>query len=108
MSIFKKGNKIIPVPRSNDIFGCIDLCAKKEDKWTLWIQATLDSNRQKKIDDLAVIPWGVGDRVEIWMKRKTGEVDIYGQKSTIPNEFEHKGKIIRRKLYVTEGQSCEY
>lgn len=53
--------------QSNDVFGCVDLVAKKRGEPTLWIQVTADSGIGRKKDDLLKIPWSPGvDDVRIW------------------------------------------
>lgn len=53
--------------QSNDVFGCVDLVAKKRGQPTLWIQVTADSGIGRKKDDLLKIPWTPGvDDVRIW------------------------------------------
>ncbi len=53
--------------QSNDVFGCIDLVAKKHGERTRWIQVTADSGVGRKKDDLAEVPWDpLFDQVEIW------------------------------------------
>jgi hypothetical protein len=72
----------IYVSRSQDIFGCIDLVAKKKGHGTLWIQATLDRGiglKNKKLDTVPWSPWHDGDEVEVWVKRAVGHVDIFNR-----------------------------
>ncbi|HUR63938.1 MAG TPA: hypothetical protein VM241_05610 [Candidatus Thermoplasmatota archaeon] len=53
--------------QSNDVFGCIDLVAKKRGQRTRWIQVTADSGIGRKKHDLAEVPWDpLYDSVEIW------------------------------------------
>ncbi|MFA5944657.1 MAG: hypothetical protein WC876_09350 [Candidatus Thermoplasmatota archaeon] len=53
--------------QSNDIFGCIDLVAKKRGERTRWIQVTAHSGIGQKKKDLDEVPWDpVYDSVEIW------------------------------------------
>lgn len=53
--------------QSNDIFGCIDLVAKKQGERTRWIQVTADGGIGRKKADLAEVPWDcLFDSVEIW------------------------------------------
>ncbi|MHB8633475.1 MAG: hypothetical protein ACYDBQ_05825 [Thermoplasmatota archaeon] len=57
----------IYVSQSNDIFGCVDLVAKKHGERTRWIQVTADSGIGRKKADLAEVPWdSLFDAVEIW------------------------------------------
>ena len=95
--IFIKG-KPIWISKRQDIFGEVDLIAKKEHEPTLWIQATCHSGIGEKEKGLRTIPWGVGDKPQIWMKRETGVIDIYTVNS---KELTHEGKIIRRKYLAS-------
>ncbi len=53
--------------QSNDVFGCIDLVAKKKGARTRWIQVTADSGIGRKKKDLDEVPWDPQhDSVEIW------------------------------------------
>jgi hypothetical protein len=53
--------------QSNDVFGCIDLVAKRKGTRTRWIQVTADGGIGRKKADLAEVPWDpVFDSVEIW------------------------------------------
>src|SRR5581483_10985300 len=55
------------ISQSNDVFGCIDLVAKKRGQRTRWIQATADGGIGRKKADLAEVPWDpLYDSVEIW------------------------------------------
>lgn len=52
---------------SNDVYGCIDLVAKKLGERTRWIQVTMDSGIGRKMKDLSEVPWDkTHDSVEIW------------------------------------------
>jgi hypothetical protein len=53
--------------QSNDVFGCIDLVAKRKGERTRWIQVTADSGVGRKKKDIEEVPWDpVFDSVEIW------------------------------------------
>ncbi len=55
------------ISQSNDVFGCIDLIAKKTGERTRWIQVTADGGIGRKKDKLDAVPWdGLFDSVEIW------------------------------------------
>lgn len=55
------------ISQSNDVFGCIDLVAKKRGERTRWIQVTADSGVGRKKKDLGEVPWDpTFDSVEIW------------------------------------------
>ncbi len=57
----------IYISQSNDVFGCIDLVAKKRGTRTRWIQVTADSGIGRKKKDLDEVPWDPHfDSVEIW------------------------------------------
>jgi hypothetical protein len=57
----------IYISQSNDVFGCIDLVAKKHGERTRWIQVTAHSGIGQKKHDLAEVPWDpLYDSVEIW------------------------------------------
>jgi hypothetical protein len=92
-----KANAFIQVSMSQDIFGCIDLVAKKKGHETLWIQATLDTGislKNQKLDAVPWSPWHHGDEVEVWVKRADSHVDIFVRQ---PNQtLILAGKIIRR------------
>lgn len=61
----KRGSMYIS--QSNDVFGCIDLVAKKRGQRTRWIQVTAHSGIGKKKADLDEVPWDpLFDDVEIW------------------------------------------
>ena len=53
--------------QSNDVFGCIDLVAKRKGVRTRWIQVTAHGGIGQKKADLGEVPWDpVFDSVEIW------------------------------------------
>jgi len=55
------------ISQSNDVFGCIDLVAKKRGERTRWVQVTAHSGIGQKKEDLAEVPWDpLFDSVEIW------------------------------------------
>ncbi|HLF16347.1 MAG TPA: hypothetical protein VI796_02810 [Candidatus Thermoplasmatota archaeon] len=55
------------ISQSNDVFGCIDLVAKKTGERTRWIQVTADGGVGRKKAALAKVPWDPAhDAVEIW------------------------------------------
>jgi len=94
-----KGNYI---SQRNDIFGCVDLIAKKEEKPTIWIQATLNPNLEKRLKEFLQLGniWNSEDLVQVWIKRKSGLVDIFQLFGT---ELLPIGKIIRRKFYKLQN-----
>jgi hypothetical protein len=53
--------------QSNDVFGCIDLVAKKRGERTRWVQVTADSGIGRKRKEMEEVPWDpLFDSVEIW------------------------------------------
>ena len=55
------------VSQSNDVFGCIDLVAKRLGHRTRWIQVTADSGIGRKRREMDEVPWDPQhDSVEIW------------------------------------------
>lgn len=58
-----------------DVFGCIDLVAKKPGSRTRWVQVTVDGGIGRKQSDLSVVPWNLNcDDVEIWQWKKRKKV----------------------------------
>lgn len=53
-----------------DVFGCIDLVAKKKNHATLWIQVTVDGGIGRKMKDLQKVPWNLDDIVQVWQWKK--------------------------------------
>lgn len=55
------------ISNANDIFGVIDLIAKKAGERTRWIQVTSDTAVGAKFQELRQVPWTVAfDSVELW------------------------------------------
>ncbi|MGB1697834.1 MAG: hypothetical protein ACPHK8_05495 [Thermoplasmatota archaeon] len=87
------------ISQSNDVFGCIDLVAKKLGERTRWIQVTAHSGIGQKKQDLSEVPWDpLFDSVEIWRwvggkhgrkDKRTGEVldDLYFQVYCLDNDY---------------------
>ena len=86
--------------KNRDIFGC-DLIAKKMNK-TLWIQATIDSHKTRKLEEILRFPWSTSDDVQVWMKRKGGSISIFGVNMEM-NSLEIIGVLIRGELHCAEG-----
>ena len=88
----------------NDIFGIIDLIAKKKDTRTLWIQATMNTSMKKKKEKLSEISWNfAGDCVQFWIKRSPGKTDVY--ELNVNGKFYLIGKILNRHFYsALEGE----
>lgn len=98
--IMVKG-KILWISRSQDIFGCVDLIARRKgESRTLWIQATLDTSIGRKIAELGVVPWGSSDCVQVWVKRAGGRVDIFAADPGM-SEAIMVGSITRRVYTVS-------
>jgi Holliday junction resolvase-like predicted endonuclease len=74
-TVVRKGPRWMTV--GSDIFGNIDLIAKKKGERTRWIQVTSSSSIGRKRADLLVTPWEPAhDSVEIWRwisPRRSGE-----------------------------------
>lgn len=110
--IFIKGKKIF-VSQRNDIFGC-DLIARKE-KRLLWIQGSLDSHIQKRIEAFEQYFKGLlgNEDLMIWIKTDKG-INIKSLYYIYNFEISESlrdidiGKIIRRKFYSSEGVSFEF
>jgi len=96
--------KVIYVSVRNDIFGIVDLIAKKKNERTLWIQATMNTSMKKKREKLSAIPWNFeGDCVQFWIKRSPGKTDVY--ELNVNGEFYLIGKILNRHFYsAVEGE----
>ena len=102
------------VSKRQDIYGCIDLIAKKAGL-TLWIQATTHKSLKEKVKKIraAKLTFSEFEFPMIFLKREGGIVDIY---SLLPLNEEiasdvspvRYGKIIRRKFYATEGVNWEF
>ena len=98
----KVRGKLIFVSQRNDIFGGIDLIAMKENLPTLWIQATLDSGKGRKMEKLAAIPFSWSDNVQIWIDRGGRQITTFDKSGACI------GKIIRRVFYPIEGSDREF
>lgn len=64
--VMRGGRMYAPI----DIFGCIDLIAKKQGHLTRWIQVTAAKYFTHKFEEMLTVPWGEGDLVEIWHRKK--------------------------------------
>jgi len=109
-SYYQVGNKIFT--RSNDIFNCFDLIAKKSDEPTRWIQVAVGykkSHKLKKFKQIVPKIVGCGDVFELWLKTKSSEWKIY-EFDLKKNDFVEIGKIERGKFYVNyptlKGRAC--
>lgn len=107
--MIKIKGKTIYVSQKNDIMGS-DLIARQWDTVygftrLIWIQATLDSNVQKRVDEFRKYFKSTmyHEDLQIWMKTKSGEINI---KRVIILDTEVSvqdyGKIIRGKFYQSE------
>lgn len=87
---------LIWISQRNDIFGC-DIIAMRWGDKPLFIQATLHSAVQKRLDELKKYSWPLDYViVEVWQK-KDKQVNI---KRFDGEDLVEYGKIIRRKLYL--------
>ena len=92
--------KVIWVSGRNDILAC-DLVAVRPGNKTLFIQATLHSGVQKRVDEMSAVGWELGYQcIQLWQKRESGEVNI---KEWHGSGFTEVGKIIRGKFYAPAG-----
>ena len=104
VKVIKVKGKFIFVSQRNDIFGAVDLISKKADRPTLWIQATLDSGKGRKIEKLKAIPFSFlrSDDVQLWIDRGGRQITIFDLNGDCI------GKIIRRIFYPIEGSGQEF
>jgi len=86
----------------NDIFGCIDLIAKKEHRGTIWIQATMDTHLERRKKELERVPWGEADVVMIFMKRKNAEVRMIAY-NTYTKTIDVVGEVKRGEVDWTSS-----
>jgi len=92
------------VSARNDIFGCIDLIVCSPGDRMRFIQATMDSHIGKRQKELMIVPWPWDCCfVELWLKRKPGEIHI--KRLSDGGEFCDIGKILHRKFYRLEQES---
>ena len=100
--------KMLWISKRNDPFGCLDIIALKLDDYPRFIQATLHKSRKEKEKKFfANDIWNTGfANIEIWMKRESGQVDIYRmdwkfneKKGHGEKLFIHHAKIIRGKYF---------
>jgi len=83
-----------------DIFGC-DLIVCSPEHPMLFIQATMDNHIGKRQKELMSVPWPWKHcSVELWLKRKPGEVHI--KRMSEDGEFHDIGRIVQRKFYRLE------
>lgn len=63
--VVRKKGRVLSI--SSDIYGCIDLIAKRKGERTRWIQVTTATSIRKRIADFAKVPWSPEhDVVELW------------------------------------------
>jgi len=108
--MIKIKNRPIFISFRNDIMGA-DLIARQWDavygvNRLLWIQATLDSNVQKRVDEFKKYFKDTmqGEELQIWLKTQKGEINI--KKVIILGEdtsVQDVAKIIRGKIYYPKG-----
>jgi hypothetical protein len=108
--------KRIFISQRNDIFGC-DLLALKEANRLLFIQATLDSNIKRKVEELQkyfqVKKYPFELDVQIWMKVEKDTINLktvhfYGLDVKTNFLVWDIGKIIRKKFFKSEGIDYEF
>jgi len=89
------------VSARNDIFGCVDLIVCAPGEPMCFIQATMDNHIGKRQKELLTVPWPWDCcSVELWLKRKVGEIHI--KRMSEDGEFHDIGKILRRNFYRLE------
>jgi len=100
-TLIKVRGQEIWTSKRNDIFGCIDLVARKGGQTPLCIQATLDHGVSKRIKELEKIPWNLAcENVQVWYGKPGGEIVI---KIFNGVELIELGRILRGKFYSLEG-----
>lgn len=84
------------ISQRQDIFG-MDILAMKADEKPIFIQATLHTAVQKRLDEILRHPWPLGHvRVQVWQRKDNKEINI---KQLDGQKLVDYAKIIRRKLY---------
>lgn len=83
------------VSQRNDILGCIDIIAIKENKKPKFIQVTADTNIKRKLDKLLQVKWSKFCEIEVWRYRH-GTWIIYEFKD---NQLIKKYKLFRNKKF---------
>jgi hypothetical protein len=100
------------ISQSNDVFGCIDLVAKKLGERTRWIQVTADSGIGRKRKEMDEVPWDPQfDSVEIWRwvggrrdrKHKTTGATLQGQYFQVYHFDEKYELLATRRIRVDPG-----
>jgi len=102
------------ISHSNDVFGCIDLVAKKKGERTRWIQVTAHSGIGRKKADLAEVPWDpLFDSVEIWRwvggraRRHKGTGEMLGrQYFQVYHHDDGFGLQVDRRIPVDEADTA--
>ena len=65
------------VSSRNDVFGALDLLARKPGEIPLGVQCTLDGSVKRKLADIAAVHWSLKhERIEVWMGRASGEIAV--------------------------------
>ena len=89
------------ISKRNDIFGAIDISARKPGEKPLNIQATLHTDLKKRTKQLAAIPWALDhEDIQIWQGKENGLIVVW--------QFDGSGlkelmRIIRGKVYRFES-----
>jgi len=92
---------MIWVSGKQDLLGA-DIIALKKHRKILFIQCTLHTSVQKRLDEFLKYPWPLEHVLpQVWQKRKNG-VNI---KVFDGYELRDAAKIIRRKFYLEEKYS---
>lgn len=90
---------MIWVSGKQDLLGA-DIIAIKATEKIFFIQWTLHTGVQKRLDEFLKYPWPLEHvTVQLWQKKSNNEIDI---KQFDRGKLITHGKIIRRKLYLVE------
>ena len=93
---FKKAGRTFWVSQRNDIFGCIDIIALRSPDKPLFIQCTMHTGVQKRLDELIKINWPWKHvEVELWQKKDK----VINIKRLTDGVLVDHAKIIRREWY---------
>ena len=97
--LIKTGKGLIWISQRQDIFG-LDILAIKAGEKPLFIQATLHSGVQKRLDEILRHPWPLDHvKVQVWQK-KDKQINI---KRFDGQQLVDHAKIIKRKLFLLSG-----
>ena len=94
-SMIKTGKRFFV--RSNDIFQCFDICAKKKNEHTRWLQVAVGYKKAQKEDKILQYDFfNEKDKVEIWLKTKVGKWEVF--------ELDKKRKGFDKIYIIERGQ----